>query len=188
MSWRDNSSSANRSSTNDGNGGSRSSNSGSGGGGGGGNYTFRSMGRGKEGNWNTGGAITGHGSLAGGIRRSQPMLPRAAPRPTGFNIPRPAIPPMPITPIMSPITPPPQIPIPRMNPWEKNFGTAIDYFDGQNPGGLFSSTFPARPGVSPRIGNRNKDQSRHPGMSSGRGLGNGGRNGGGWGGGGGGGW
>jgi hypothetical protein len=196
MSWRDNSSSSNRSSTNDGNGGSRSGSGSTSGTGGGGNssYSFRGTKSG-QGNWNTGRAVTGHGSISGGITRAPHIsLPRATPKPTSFTIPRPVRPvhPMPITPIMS-------IPIPRQAP--RSIGTAIDYFDAQNPGGLWGSTFPARPGATTRMGFRGKDQSRLPGggisdgfnasgdsWSRSRSQGLSGRVGGGQGGGGGGGW
>jgi hypothetical protein len=84
-----------------------------------------------------------------------------------------------------PIMPPPPIPPPVYPPLYGAPPTRVDL----NPATLapltipnYQSTFPARPGVSPRIGNRNKDQSRLPGMdSNGRvGGGRGGGGGGGW--------
>jgi hypothetical protein len=95
--------------------------------------------------------------------------------------------------------PVPQIPIPRNAPWTKDIGTAIDYFDKDNPGGLYGSTFPARPGVSPMAPGLNR--LRQLRSLDGRDYGNdqfgrsfrgsrnsGGQGGGGFGGGGGGGW
>lgn len=116
MSWRDDSNSSNRSGTNDGSGGSRNGSggvSGTGGGsgggwgssrdGGGGRYTYRGMGKGKgkQGNWNTGGKITGFGSLGGGIMPVGGMNPRhMGPQPAAG----------PIGPMVQPPMPPPAYP------------------------------------------------------------------------------
>lgn len=109
MTWRDNSSSSNRSSTDDGSGGSMRAGgevrgTGGGGGWGGGRdkggsmYTYRKMGQGKkQGNWNTGGAITGFGSLGGGI------MPVSGPT-KHIGVPQPAS--APIGPMVQPPAPP----------------------------------------------------------------------------------
>lgn len=93
MSWRDDSNSSNKSGTNDGSGGSRDAsgnvsgtgsgsgggNSSSGGSGGGSRYTYRTAGLKKQGNWNTGGKITGYGNMENGIKQVSaiPAPPRA---------------------------------------------------------------------------------------------------------------
>lgn len=108
MSWRDNSSSANRSSTSDSNGGTKSNASSSSGDSKGGNYTYRSVPGARTptiGNWNTGGAVVGTGSLQGGIRSPNIALPRAVPRPTGWNAPPP------VPPVVPPVAPPAAPPI-----------------------------------------------------------------------------
>lgn len=168
-SWRDNSSSDTRSSTSDSNGGIKSNASSGGGDSKGGNYTFSQTRAGNLGNWNTGGTPVATGNISG-TRGLNPMS-----QPGQIN-------PLAGPPSMTqPTTVPPAIPIPRPNPWT-DIGTAIDYFDAQNPYGLYPSTFPARPGVKPKVGVVGKDQSRLPGMNTG------GFSGGGFGGGGGGGW
>ena len=163
MSWRDNSSSSTNG-TQDGSGGSMSgggSVSGTGGGGFGGmrgqttgdrgSYTFRGVpGSRNIVNWNTGGPVVGTGSIMGGIQPAPAVaLPRAHPRPTGF--------------MQTPMVPP-AIPIPRPNPWT-DIGVAIDYFDAQNPNGLFapSTEQPPVPG-SKLIQDRIQGGSSYPGQ------------------------
>ncbi len=145
----------------------------------GGGYQFRRTKSG-VGNWNTGGVFSGTGSMAQGLRG----LPRA---PSG---------PMTATPTSAPVM---QAPAQPPAPSYPQPGTVTDVFGptvrmdpgilGQMLNGLnktdFSSTFPARPGATTRMG-FSKDQSRLPGMGGNQ---NGsGRVGGGQGGGGGGGW
>ena len=175
FSWRDDTdSSETRGGTQDGNGGSQSA--GGGDRGGGGNYTFRGVpGTRNVGNWNTGGEAVATGSFARGLtpmRAARPMAPQI--NPLG-GVPRqvpPVTPPVVVPPAYPPLygAPPTRV---DLNPATLAPWTGV---------GMYPSTFPARPGVSPRIGNRNKDQSRLPGMdSAGRvGGGRGGGGGGGW--------
>ncbi len=150
------------------------------------NYTFSSYksAPNTSGNWNTGGTVTGHGSFSRGIEKSPIAMPRAVPRPTGWNAPPQVVPPMPVTPITSPITPPPATYEP-VDVWGPTYRMDPNIINSMFGGQRIQSTFPGRPGVSPSIGVSNKDQSRLPGMG---GNGPAGRSGGGFGGGGGGGW
>lgn len=93
-------------------------------GGGGSNYNFSSTPTG-QGNWNTGGGLTGRGSMDNGIVS---IGPRIAPASIG--------------PVQGPgiIASPPQIPIPRQNPFLKFTGPPIS-----NPGWATDPTQPTSP-------------------------------------------
>lgn len=172
FSWRDNSSSANRSSTNDGNGGSRDA---------GGNVNGTGSGSGEGGR----GGLTGQR----GARVQSPII-----TPTALPIQPlmpPVVPPRPIMPVASPITPPPVYGAPptgvdlnpaTLAPWTGVGLDALARF--RNPLGNYPAQYN---GGGPALG-RFKDQSRLSGMSRNRNGGNNGRSGGGFGGGGGGGW
>lgn len=156
-------------------------------------YTYRQMGKGKkQGNWNTGGKITGTGTLAGGIVAAPNInLPRITPKPTGFNVPPQPVPPMPVTPITSPLTMPPSYPPvsgppnrvdlnpATLAPWT-GFGLTPNNIRYRNPFGNYPAQYNG--GGPGRSFGMVKDQSRHPDMN------NAGHSGMGWGGGGGGGW
>lgn len=176
FSWRDDTdSSETRGGTQDGNGGSQSAGGGDRGGGDG-NYTFRGVpGTRNVGNWNTGGAAVATGSFERGLtpmRAARPMAPQVNPLGGVPSQVPPVTPPVALPPAYPPLygAPPTRV---DLNPATLAPWTGV---------GMYPSTFPARPGVSPRIGNRNKDQSRLPGMdSAGRvGGGRGGGGGGGW--------
>lgn len=166
-------------------GGSRSS-SGSGGGNGGSNYTFRSYVSNPSisGNWNTGGPITGFGSMAGGIRpySGQLNLPRNTP--AGMT-PNPVA--LPSLRRLSPRHYPPVSGPPTrvdlnpatLAPWT---GVGLDPLAGfRNPGGNYPAQYNGGGPGRTFGGGFAKDQSRLGGGGNGS-------SGGGWGGGGGGGW
>jgi hypothetical protein len=198
MSLRDNSSSANRSSTSDSRGNGSGGAGSAGGGNGGSNFTFRDYRSNPNisGNWNTGGNITGTGSMSRGITPvGQPRSP-LSPAPVAAQPLRPMMPPPQIPPAIPPSTYP--VPYQPVDVWGPNYRMdpgILAQMLGQpkiQPAGvnLRPSTFPARPGATTRMGLRDPTENygndmfgnAYGGFSNTRGNVGGGRGGGGGGG------